>query len=102
MKVKYLGPRDAVNVEPYGPHKKNEVKEYPGDFARELLATSVKQRFEAVSADAGSDHEMTVPQLKNALIELEVEVPASALKADLVRLYEEAQKAASTTETEDD
>jgi len=48
MKIKYLGPRDKVNVEPYGPQKQNEVKEYPDDFGEELLATSVKQRFEAL------------------------------------------------------
>jgi len=50
MKVKYLGPRDGVHVEPYGVHLKNQVKDYPGDFAENLIATSQKQRFKAVEA----------------------------------------------------
>ena len=48
MEVKYCGPRDEIEVAPYGPHRKDAVEEYPDDFARELLATSKKQRFEAV------------------------------------------------------
>ena len=48
MKLKYLGPRDQVLVEPYGRHWQDKVKEYPDDFAEALLATSVRQKFEAV------------------------------------------------------
>ena len=46
MKIKYLGPRKSVNVAGWGPHFKNETKEYPDDFGRELLASSRKQKFE--------------------------------------------------------
>lgn len=49
MKIKYLGPGSSVNVGPYGQHNKNEVKNYPDEFAKELLATSKKQKFEVVS-----------------------------------------------------
>jgi len=48
MKVKYLGPRDGVHVEPYGVHLKNQVKDYPDDFADDLIATSQKQQFKAM------------------------------------------------------
>ena len=50
MKVKYLGPSDAVNVGGYGSHRKGEVKHYPDEFAEELLVTSKKQKFKAVPA----------------------------------------------------
>jgi len=50
MQIKYLGPSDEVNVAPHGPHRKGDVKEYPDDFAEELLATSIKQKFEKVTA----------------------------------------------------
>lgn len=48
MKIKYSGPSNTVNVPPYGKHAKDQVKEYPDDFAKELLATSNRQQFEAV------------------------------------------------------
>lgn len=47
MKIKYLGPSESVNVAPYGPHRKGEEKDYPDEFAEELLATSKKQKFKA-------------------------------------------------------
>jgi|GEM_PF-3563333 len=50
MKIKYLGPGAAVDVAPYGRHAAGEVKEYPDDFAEELLATSHRQQFEAEGA----------------------------------------------------
>jgi hypothetical protein len=48
MKIRYLGPMDRVYVVPYGPHYRDEIRNYPDSFARELLATSTKQHFEAV------------------------------------------------------
>jgi len=48
MKVKYLGPRESINVHPYGPHAKDEVKNYPDDFAHDLVDGSSRQQFEAV------------------------------------------------------
>jgi len=50
MKIKYLGPSPSVNVAPYGAHKKEEIKDYPDKFGEALLATSKKQKFEAVDA----------------------------------------------------
>ena len=54
MKIKYLGPAESVNVEPHGPHRQGEVKDYPADFGEDLLATSKKQQFELVG-DSGRD-----------------------------------------------
>ena len=48
MQIKYLGPSEAVNVASYGSHRKGDVKEYPDDFAEELLRTSKKQQFEVM------------------------------------------------------
>lgn len=48
MKIKYLGPSPEVNIEPYGPHRKDEAKDYPDDFGQELLATSKRQKFEEI------------------------------------------------------
>jgi len=50
MKIKYLGPRAAVEVAPFGPHGIGEIKDYPDEFAEELLKTSKRQEFEAVAA----------------------------------------------------
>jgi hypothetical protein len=52
MKIKYLGPSPSVNVGGFGPHPKDAVVDYPDEVAEELLATSKKQKFEAV--DSGS------------------------------------------------
>ena len=57
MLIKYLGPSDSVNVAPFGPHGKGEVKDYPDGFGKELLATSQKQQFEVDAA--------TEPKTKN-------------------------------------
>ena len=46
--IKYLGPSESVNVPPMGTHRQGEEKEYPDDFAADLIATSKKQKFEAV------------------------------------------------------
>lgn len=89
MKIRYLGPGDAVVVGGFGPHRRGEVKDYPDDVGEELLATSVKQRFEAVHP---SPDEMTVKELTAALEAEGVEVPKGAKKADLVSLLKEARK----------
>jgi len=84
MQIKYLGPSGDVNVAPYGPHRKGDVKEYPDDFAEELLATSIKQKFEAIDvADA-----LTVAQLKAELDIRGIEYPDKAKKAELFEIYE--------------
>jgi hypothetical protein len=46
--VQYMGPGDTINVAPFGPHRRGEVKEYPDDFAMHLLRTSRRQRFTIV------------------------------------------------------
>ncbi len=91
--IRYLGPGGSVMVHPYGRHAKDQEKEYPDDFATELLATSRRQRFEVVEgggiADAEKDpKEMTVPELTELLEKLGIEIPAKAKKADLLRLLE--------------
>jgi len=99
MLIKYLGPSDAVNVEPYGPHRKDEDKEYPDQFGAALLATSKRQRFEVVPV--GNDpndtnsvaDKMTVAQLTEVLGQLKVAIPTGAKKADLVELYTTATAA---------
>lgn len=94
MKIKYLGPSDSVNVGGFGSQSKYEEKEYPDDVGAELLATSKKQRFEAVDeygiiATGPIPEKMTVAQLMDLLAKLDVEVPAGAKKGDLVALVNE-------------
>lgn len=48
MKIRYLGPRQSVGVAPYGPHVAGEIKDYPEEFARNLIGTSRRQQFEIV------------------------------------------------------
>jgi len=45
VRIRYEGPCDKVNVAPYGEHAKGQVKEYPEDFAKELIKTSEFQKF---------------------------------------------------------
>lgn len=45
MFVKYLGPRDRVNVLSYGIHEVDEMKEYPDEFGRDLIDVSTRQEF---------------------------------------------------------
>jgi hypothetical protein len=52
MKIKYLGPSDKVLVHPHGEHRKDEIKEYPEKFGKELCETSRKQRFSICTDDA--------------------------------------------------
>lgn len=70
MLIKYLGPSDEVIVAPYGPHKKDAVKEYPDDFGAELLASSKKQKFEEVEAEPTGSLAMSakdaIAAIKNA------------------------------------
>lgn len=47
MKIKYTGPSPGVNVGGRV-QKKDEVIDYPDDFAKELLLTSKKQKFVCV------------------------------------------------------
>jgi len=100
MNIKYLGPSPEVNVASYGPHRKDAVKEYPDDFAEELLATSKKQKFELVHDDTGEEvevaldesapvvdlNEWTVKQLTVELEERGIEIPKKARKAELIAL----------------
>lgn len=51
MKVRYLGPRSSVTVAGYGEHQAGEIKDYPEAFARDLAATSVRQKFELVEPE---------------------------------------------------
>lgn len=48
MQVIYNGPSKSVNVEPYGKHERGEKKNYPADFAKDLIATSKRQQFRIV------------------------------------------------------
>jgi len=96
MKIKYLGPSDEVIVAPYGPHRKGDVKEYPDDFAEELLATSIKQKFEAI--DAVDD--MTVAQIKAELDARGIEYPEKAKKAELFELYENTKDGSESFDQE--
>lgn len=95
MLIKYLGPSPHVNIEPYGQHRKGETREYPDEFAVELLSTSSRQQFEPVTGDGTiaitpPPEKMTVPALKDLLDRLGVGFPANAKKADLVALVETA------------
>lgn len=45
MKIRYDGPLKSVPVAGFGVHLNGEVKEYPGEFGAELLATSKRQKF---------------------------------------------------------
>lgn len=82
----------SVNVAPYGSHAKDEAKDYPDEFGEDLLATSKKQKFEAIDgiiAETGELTDMTVKKLKVLLDKLEVPYDAKATKSDLVSLVEE-------------
>lgn len=62
MKIKYLGRRqpdgalvgDSVEVGDFGRHLRGEVRDYPDEAGRELLATSHKQQF-AVIEEPGQE-----------------------------------------------
>lgn len=89
MKIKYTGPRDVINVAPYGLHGKDEVKDYPDEFGEDLLATSKKQKFEAVDGiKTGALNDMTVKELKALLDKREVSYDATATKSKLIALVE--------------
>lgn len=93
MLIKYLGPSKYVNIEPYGKHRKGDTKEYPDEFAVELLSTSSRQQFEPVVGDGTIavtplPEKMTVPALKDLLDKLGLDFPANAKKADLIDLVE--------------
>lgn len=91
MKIKYLGPSPVVIVAPYGDHRKDEIKDYPDEFGENLIATSKKQRFEAVDglpAKTPALEDMTVAALKELLDKLTVPYDTRATKAVLIGLVE--------------
>lgn len=60
-KVKFIGPSKAINVGDYGPHKKDEVKEYPDDVADELVQTARRNLFEFLAPDNNSGGKVKDP-----------------------------------------
>lgn len=48
MLIRYLGPREEIDLPPYGRHSRGQSKDYPEGFAKELMATSRRQVFELV------------------------------------------------------
>jgi len=48
MFIRYLGPREEIDLPPHGRHLRGQLKDYPEDFGKELLATSKRQVFEVV------------------------------------------------------
>lgn len=89
MRIKYLGPSGFVFITPYGDHQKGETKEYPDEFGKELIATSKKQKFEAVDgriAETKALEDMTVADLKALLDKLKVSYDSRATKAVLTEL----------------
>jgi len=92
--IKYLGPSDSVEVAPYGTHDLGREKEYPDEFAADLLETSNNQQFEEVDdggtiTKTGKDpQDMTVSELSDLLAALGIDIPARAKKADLISLLE--------------
>lgn len=76
MEIKYLGPSDAVNIAPFGSHRKDEVKSYPDVFAKDLLATSKKQRFQAID-EPDSEQEETPVETQE---EMEAPAPPSPIE----------------------
>lgn len=49
MLIRYLGPREEIDLPPHGKHMRGQSKDYPDDFGRDLLATSKRQIFEQVA-----------------------------------------------------
>lgn len=49
MFIRYLGPREEIDLPPHGRHLRGQSKDYPEDFGKELLATSKRQVFEVVA-----------------------------------------------------
>lgn len=48
MLITYLGPREEIDLPPYGRHLRGQSKDYPEDFGKELIATSKRQMFQMV------------------------------------------------------
>lgn len=48
MEIIYNGPLNEIEVAGYGRHQRGKKKSYPAKFAKELLATSKRQKFAAV------------------------------------------------------
>jgi hypothetical protein len=68
MKIKYLGPGDSVEVGGFGRHLRGQVKDYPEEAGRELLATSKRQQFEEVvtALPGGTQGDDTVNEIGGA------------------------------------
>jgi|GEM_PF-3044484 len=78
MKIRYLGPSPSVNVGEFGPHYKDEVKDYPDKVGEELLATMRKQRFE-FAGDPTEEKTESAPAAHEATQEAHA-APASKAK----------------------
>lgn len=65
MKVKYLGPRDSVNVGEFGPHAKGQVKNYKKEIAEELVKTANRQSFEIVEDKGPKDQKSGASEDQN-------------------------------------
>lgn len=48
MLIRYLGPREEIDLPPHGKHLRGQSKDYPEEFGIELMATSKRQIFERV------------------------------------------------------
>jgi len=89
MKIKYCGPGSFINVHPHGRHDKDEVKDYPDEFAEDLLATAKENKFEVVDGKSVDDNpleKMTVAELQAILGDMEIDYSKDAKKADLISL----------------
>ena len=67
MKLRYLGPRQSVGVGGFGLHIAGEVRDYPEEFAFELLRTSVRQRFELVPEAPASPKPSSKPKSRRRI-----------------------------------
>lgn len=66
MKVRYLGPRSSVIVAPYGAHPAGEIKDYPEEFARDLVSTSLRQQFELAEPEITPPEPEPAPRKRQA------------------------------------
>ena len=95
MQVKYLGPSRSVNIAPFGAHYRDEIKDYPDDFAAELLETSHKQQFEPAGGDpviaiARPLKSMKIDELRGLAGKLEIDFDENANRSALISLITSA------------
>ena len=57
VSVLYEGPCDKIIVAPYGDHDKGVEKEYPENFAIELIETSKTHQFKIIGKSPSPDHD---------------------------------------------